>query len=106
MKLIDKFKILSQIKIGQTLCTNDLSIVNRGTFSTFIKRTWYSENQDKLLSFLRDLLSESKIELNKPGPEAMDLARTIKLSLIGIDNLAKSYVDVEKTNLTILQVLI
>jgi len=104
---LNKLRIISKIKAGQRLdTTNGLSVYEEGWYN-WLLRKYYHDNKDEGVRYLQDLykaIDQSVEQLindiytiadenkkNKKIHVAINLAEKIRSSIIGIENLAKTY---------------
>lgn len=92
--LENKFILISQVQIGETICTSDNSVVMRGTWGTAFKRWWYGDSRVKLVTFVKEMLNEYKTMLED---KEIDSAHRLLMkkkqaeAMMGFNKLKQSY---------------
>lgn len=97
--LAHKFDAFSSIKEGETICTYDLTIVQRGTWWATLKRTWCWESQPKLVAYVGNIVEEYKKVINecKNVEDRTNLIQKQASAMLGFNNLAASYIKEKDT---------
>jgi hypothetical protein len=113
---LNKLRIIAKVKVGQRLNTvGEITIHEEGYFSWFVRK-FYRDGKNETTRFLQDLfrsltqsadqlqreintciINKENDKLSKCYYHAVQLAETIKHSVEGINNLAKTYRDYPKT---------
>lgn len=104
---LDKWiTLISNIKDRETICLNDASIINRDTWYSTLKRTYYRENRGKLLEFIKKLDREILDDLDRYKPHIQPLIKGLRqLSDNYQDKLFKDTINREIAHLTSSEIL-
>jgi len=113
---LNKLRLISKLKEGQSLYTKDGISVYEFSYLNWIWRKWYNDNKDEVVRYMQDFyrsvdqsvdtltsdiyhanVNSNEIKKKKLIDVAINLAEKIKASFMGIENLSKTYVNYPKT---------
>lgn len=78
--------LIEGLKEKETICLQDASIVNRDTWYSTLKRTYYRENRNKLINFIQDIDRQVADDLPQYKTRIQSLIK-------GLKQLAENYQD-------------
>lgn len=111
---LNHLRLIGRIREGQRLDTTKDITVYDDTILSWVMRKWNHDGKDEGVRFLRELYSsinqstdqliiemlnaKSPVKKQRKLSVVVNLAKNIKSSIVGVENLSKTYSDFPKTN--------
>lgn len=90
--LANRAKAIGSIKVGQSICVYDLTILDQGTWYTSFKVWWCSENDGKLVQFINQYVNDIRNEVQSKDAKVVESVKEFAAnSMLGLNNLKKTY---------------
>jgi hypothetical protein len=104
---LNKLRIIGKLREGQSLYTKENITVYEFSYLNWAWRKWYNDNKEEVVRYLQEFYRsvDQSVEMlildiqrtqdttkqNKLIHVAINLAEKIKLSILGVENLSKTY---------------
>lgn len=91
--VLSNLKLISSVKVGDTISTTTGQVIPKNTFSTRMHRWWYAENRHETFKFIEQSIDDAIRILEDPqdDPYKPEIAEALWTCKGGLNNLCAAY---------------